>query len=235
MGGKRRIDEESTMAAWSRASGVNPLMGGRKSSLPISWSMRPDAVRQPWHYSVGPASRNSRPKGVFMNATTIKTLAHEHIRDLLIGFAAAIELDQIRVDALPPEKFHRWYSDSMWRNWRRGHVEYINRLLPTVNTIPSAPLQELAWLAITHDPAVVGEAAVNLFSEAVSGSCPAEELETAALFFGGLIKDVSDRPARKLLNCDARALMMQWLAVTDPQWIAKDPECGYGHPGGFVS
>jgi hypothetical protein len=35
-----------------------------------------------------------------MNATTIKTLTHEDIRDLLIGFAAAIELDQIRVDAL---------------------------------------------------------------------------------------------------------------------------------------
>ena len=51
------------------------------------------------------------------------------------------ELDQIRADALPPEKFHRCYSDSMWRNWRRGHVDYINRLLPTVNTIPSALLQ----------------------------------------------------------------------------------------------
>ena len=81
-----------------------------------------------------------------------KTLTPEDIRDLLTGFTAAIELDQIRVDALPPEKFHRWYSDSMWRNWRRGHVDYINRLLPTVNTMPSALLQELAWLAITHDP-----------------------------------------------------------------------------------
>jgi hypothetical protein len=158
----------------------------------------------------------------------IETLTPEDIRDLLTGFAAAIELDQIRVDALPPEKFHRWYSDSMWRNWRRGHVDYINRLLPSVNTIPSALLQELAWLAITHDPAVVREAAVNLFSEAVSGSRPAEELETAALFFGRLIKDVSDRPARKPLNGDARTSMKQWLAVADPLWIAKDPECGYG-------
>jgi hypothetical protein len=34
------------------------------------------------------------------------TLTPEEIRDLLFGFAAAIELDQVRVDALPPEKFH---------------------------------------------------------------------------------------------------------------------------------
>jgi hypothetical protein len=64
------------------------------------------------------------------------------------------------------------YDDSIWRMRRRNHVDYINRLLPTVNTIPSALLQELARLAITHDPAVVEEAAVNLFSEAASGCCP---------------------------------------------------------------
>jgi hypothetical protein len=64
---------------------------------------------------------------------------------------------------------------------------------------------------------------------------PAEEHETATLFFGWLIKYVSDRPARKPLNGGARTLMKQWLAVADPLWIAKDPECGYGQPGGFVS
>jgi hypothetical protein len=63
-----------------------------------------------------------------------KTLMPEDIRDLLTGFVAAIELDQIRVDALPPKKFHPAYSDSMWRNWRRHHIDYINRLLLTVNT-----------------------------------------------------------------------------------------------------
>ena len=123
-----------------------------------------------------------------------KTLMPEDIRDLLTGFVAAIELDQIRVDALPPEKFHPAYSDSMWRNWRRHHIDYINRLLLTVNTIPSALLQELARLAITFEPAVVQETVLDLFADATSGSC-AEELETAALFFGWLIKDVSDRPA----------------------------------------
>ena len=103
-----------------------------------------------------------------------------------------------------------------------------------MNTIPSALLQELARLAITFEPAVVRETVLDLFAEATTGS-PAEELETAALFFGWLIKDVSDRPAGPPANCDSRALMMQWLAVDDPLRIAEDPECGYGRPAGFVS
>jgi hypothetical protein len=171
----------------------------------------------------------------FTRTAMTKTITPEDVRDLLTGFAAAIELDQIRVDALPAEKFHRWYSDSMWRNWRRDHVDYINRLLPTVNTIPSAQLQELAWLAITYDPAVVRDAAVNLFADAASGCCAAEEFETAGLFFGWLIKDVSGRPPRTPVNGDPKALMMQWVAVTDPLRIAEDPECGYGRPAGFVN
>jgi hypothetical protein len=170
--------------------------------------------------------------GAFMRTTITKTLTPEDIRDLLTGFVAAIELDQIRVDALPPEKFHRWYSDSMWRNWRRDHIDYINRLLPSVNTIPSALLQELAVLAITYEPAVVRNTVLDLFADAVSGD---GDLETAALFFGWLVKDVSGRPAGHPLNCDAKALMMQWLPVTDPLRIAEDPECGYGRPAGFVS
>jgi hypothetical protein len=164
-----------------------------------------------------------------------QTLTSEDIQDLLTGFVAAIELDQIRVDALPPEKFHRWYNDSMWRRCRRGHIDYINRLLPSVNTIPSALLQELAWLAITCEPAVVRKAALSLFADAASDSGPAVELETAALFFGWLIKDVSDTPAGAPLNCDAKVLMMQWLSVDDPLGIAEHPECRYGRPAGFVN
>ena len=101
--------------------------------------------------------------GAFMRTGMTKTLTPEDIRDLLTGFIAAIELDQIRVDALPPEKFHRWYSDSMWRNWRRDHIDYINRLLPSVKTIPSALLEELAWLAIAYEPTVVRETLLDLF------------------------------------------------------------------------
>ena len=43
------------------------------------------------------------------------------VRDLLTCFAAAIELDQVRVDALPARKFHHLYSGSLWRMWRRHH------------------------------------------------------------------------------------------------------------------
>jgi hypothetical protein len=173
--------------------------------------------------------------GASTRTALTNAITPEDVRDLLTGFVAAIELDQIRVDALPPEKFHRWYSDSMWRNWRRDHIDYINRLLSSVNTIPPSLLKELAWLAISYEPAFVRQAVLRLFAEAASGSCPAEELETTALFFGWLIKDVSDTPAGGPLTGDARALMMQWLAVTDPLGIAEDPECGYGRPAGFVS
>ena len=172
--------------------------------------------------------------GAFTRTGMTKTLTADDVRDFLTAFVAAIELDQIRVDALPPVKFHRWYRDSMWRNWRRDHIDYIARLLPSVNAIPSALLQELAWLATTYQPAVVREAALDLFVDAVSDSCP-EELETAALFFGWLIKDVGDKLAVAPLNCDARALMMQWLSVDDPLRIAEHPECGYGRPAGFVN
>ena len=126
--------------------------------------------------------------GAFIGTRMTQTLTPEDIRDLLTGFIAAIELDQIRVDALPPEKFHHWYSDSMWRNWRRYHLDYINRLLPSVNAIPSALLQELAWLAITYEPAVVRATVIDLFADAASGNCPAEEFETAALFSRALTR-----------------------------------------------
>ena len=82
--------------------------------------------------------------------TMNKTLTHKDIRDLLTGFAASIKLDQIRVDALAPEKFHAAYNDSMWRSCRRDHLEFIDQLFPTVDTIPSALLQELAQLLTTR-------------------------------------------------------------------------------------
>ena len=168
--------------------------------------------------------------------TMDKTLTHKDIRDLLTCFAAAIELDQIRVDALTPEKFHRYYDDRMWRNWRRDNLEFIDQLLQTVDTIPSALLQGLAQLTVTYEPAIVRETIVCLFAEAASGGYPPEEFETAERFFGWLIKDASCRKARgEPLNGDARGLMMQWLSVTDPLRIAEDPECGYGFPAGFVS
>src|SRR6516225_3799938 len=169
--------------------------------------------------------------------TTMNTpLTHKDIRDLLTGFSASIELDQIRVDAIRPEKFHPAYDDGMWRRCRRDHLEFIDQLLLTVDKIPSALLQRLAQLALTYEPATVREALLDLFCDAAHEMCPPEEFETAELFFGWLIKDASRRKAPDdPLDADARGLMMQWLSVTDPLRIAEDPECGYGPPAGFVS
>jgi hypothetical protein len=164
-----------------------------------------------------------------------KTLNTQDIRDLLVGFAAAIELDQIRVDALPPRKFHRHYSPSLWRTWRRSHLDYINQLLSSVNAMPPALLQELTRLALTYEPSAVRETVIDLFSCAASGvECP-EQFEAATLFFGWLIVDVRRRSEGKQIVGDARTLMMQWLPVTDPLRIAEDSECGYGQPVGFVN
>src|SRR5215475_11912061 len=84
-----------------------------------------------------------------------RPLTREDVRDFLTGFAAAIELDQIRVDALPSEKFHPEYDEGMWRQWRRSHLVYIDQLLPTVDAIPPAILQELTQLALTCRPDIV--------------------------------------------------------------------------------
>jgi hypothetical protein len=140
-------------------------------------------------------------------------LTTNDIRDLLTGFAATIELDQIRVDPLPPEKFHPEYDEGMWRRWRRDHLDYIDQLLPTVDAIPPAILQELTQLAVICRPEIVREALLDVFADAASGSCE-QELETAALFFDWVIKDVRDWPDGRAKG--ARSQMMHWLAVTYP-------------------
>jgi hypothetical protein len=163
-------------------------------------------------------------------------LTHQDIRDLLTAFAASIELDQIRVDGLAPKKFHPAYDDSMWRRRRRDHLQFIDRLLLTVDAIPSALLQGVAQLAVTYEPASIREVILDLFCDAAYGVCPPEEFETAELFFGWLIMEASLRAERgEPMSGAARLLMMQWLSVTDPLRIAEHPECGYGPPAGFVS
>jgi hypothetical protein len=165
-----------------------------------------------------------------------KTLKPSDVRDLLTNFAAAIKLDQLHVDGLAPEKFHLEYNDHMWRAWRRDHLAYLDTLLMTVNMIPTAMLEELTRIAITYKHVVVEQIALELFAECASGSCPREEVETAALFFGRLIKELGDRSeVNPTDRDDARGSMLQWLPVTDPLRISRDPECGYGHPTGLVS
>jgi hypothetical protein len=168
-----------------------------------------------------------------------RPLTHQDIRNWLTHFARAIELDQVRVDGLPREKFHPAYDDNMWRNWRRDHLDYIDQLLRTVDEIPARQLQELTELAITYEPSVVKQAVFVLVAQVANGCGYApEDFETAPQFFGCLIEEVgfAHKPlnnvssAHKPLNSDARARMMKWLDFTDPLHISEDPECGYELP-----
>ena len=110
-------------------------------------------------------------------------LTHKDIRDFLEGFAAAIELDEIRVDALPMARFHSAYDAGMWRRYRRGHLDLIDRLLSPVTEMSSDQLQEVGWLAITCRPEVVRQVKLDLFCDAATGMIVAGEVETARLNF----------------------------------------------------
>jgi hypothetical protein len=153
------------------------------------------------------------------------TMTHEDIRNLLMGLAAAIELDQIRVDALPRDRFHPEYSDSMWRILRRSSLDSIHRLLPTVNAMPLTLLEELTQLSFAYDPRDVRETLVILFGGVVY---PEEEVETAEKFFGCLIDDMDVKASSgTLMKRHASEQIMKWLFPLDPLRIAEDPECGY--------
>lgn len=154
-------------------------------------------------------------------------ITNDDIRELLAVFVAAVELDQIRVDALPEKAFHYHYSDNMWRIWRRCHLEYLRLLLSTVDAIQPATLEKLGRIAIHYEPKIVRERLRDLLGSAASGDVPREDVATAVLFFEWLIEDISGHPEGKSTGLDARALMMQWLPITDPLQIADDPECGY--------
>jgi hypothetical protein len=164
----------------------------------------------------------------------VKTLTRQDIRDLLSGFAAAIELDQLRVDSMPQQKFHPYYSEDMWRGWRKDHLIYIDELLATVGAISANLLEELTRVALSHEPAVIGQIALDVFSDVVGGCCPREEFDSAELFFARVVQDRGSSE-RESADRDAKDSMFQWLPVTDPLRIAQDPECGYGQPVGFIS
>jgi hypothetical protein len=159
-----------------------------------------------------------------------KILTPDDIRDFLNRFASAIMRDQVYVDELPLEKFHPQYDDHMWREWRLGHLAFFNMLHMTVNEIPPAKLKELTRIALAEDPAVVRKIALELLAECVSGSCPREDVATAALFFDRLIHELNHRSKAIRNGRDAEALMSLWLATSDPLRIGRDAECGYGDP-----
>jgi hypothetical protein len=183
-----------------------------------------------------PAGAKGRSAMIWKGQTAMtETLTHADIRNLLKGFSAAIELDQLRVDAMPAAKFHVHYDEGMWRRWRSSHISYINKLLSSVDRIPPAMLKELTWIAMTYEPKVIGHVALDLFSRGAGDDDPGEELATAEGFFGWLIKQAGDDSQHSRRPQGARSSISQWLAVADPLRIARDSECGYGQPVGFVN
>jgi hypothetical protein len=160
-------------------------------------------------------------------------ITHCDVQDWFAGLAAAIELDQIRVDALPKERFRHQYDDGSWRRWRKEHLDYIARLLPTISGIPTPTLKQIARLAFRYESAVVNRILLDILAGVASRDCEYEELTTASLFLDELIRRVS----RKCVPFagDARDRMMRWVPVTDPLDIAGDPECHYGVPSGCVN
>jgi hypothetical protein len=159
-----------------------------------------------------------------------KTLSHADIRNLLEGFAAAIDFDQRRVDAMPTCKFNIRYCDDMWRRWRAGHIAYINSLLQTVDEISPAMLNGLTDLKMDCNAEVVQEAFIELFAEAVSNSCTEEELGTAERLFGWLVCEVHKKSAVNPRLPEKTSDLM-WWNLTDPLKIAQDPEAGYSLMG----
>ena len=59
-------------------------------------------------------------------------------------------------------------DDRMWRRWRKEHLEYIARLLPTCEAIPAATLEKLTWLAFTYKPAIVNRMVLEILAEVAS-------------------------------------------------------------------
>ncbi len=151
-------------------------------------------------------------------------LTRADIRKLLGSFSVAIKRDQRLVDALPAKAFHPQYNDKMWRDWRAGHVSYIEHLLSSVNSIPSAMMIELTKVATTFDPKVVENVVLESFAEVVGGHCDGGN---AASFFGLVAREVRRRNSGRRRLANARGAMAKWLAVDDPLLIAKDPECQY--------
>jgi hypothetical protein len=84
---------EGSLALWT----CSPLLKGYCGAVGV-WVDDPDSPSQIYQYTM-------------LERTMTNTLTPEDIRDLLTGFAAAIELDQLRFDAIPSEKFHPEYSD----------------------------------------------------------------------------------------------------------------------------
>lgn len=157
----------------------------------------------------------------------IKHLTAKDLQDSLKRLSAAIELDQVAVDSLAPERFSSQYDDGLWRTWRDDHRGFIEKLLATAGAIKPLTLQQLNEIATSYEPRLVGEVLLELFAEVVSGSSP-EDYSSAELFFKRLIHDMAEKPNRSIRHRNARSAVLSWRPLSDPLQIAQDPECAYG-------
>jgi hypothetical protein len=157
----------------------------------------------------------------------MKPLTAKDVQDSLKRLSAAIELDQVAVDSLAPERFSSQYDDGLWRTWRHDHRGCIEKLLATASAIKPFTLQRLNQIATSYEPRLVGEVLLELFAEVVSGSS-AEDYSSVELFFKRLIHDMAKKPRRSIRHQDARSAILSWRPLSDPLQIAQDPECAYG-------
>jgi hypothetical protein len=156
-------------------------------------------------------------------------LVSADINQFLDRLSSAIELDQVYIDSLPRERFSSMYDDGLWRDWRRDHRAFIDKLVMSADAMSPALLQRLTEVASNFDPAVVGRIMLETFAEIVGG-CSVAGCETAQHFFEWVAGEVVRQGRGKCPNRSPRKAMSEWFAATDPLTIARDPECGYPVP-----
>jgi hypothetical protein len=161
-------------------------------------------------------------------------VTHEDVRSLLAGFLSAIELDQMRIDALPNWALRAPYDDDLWRGWRRDHIDYLELLLTTVDEISDLFLCQLAEVAARCDAHAIKSLVLDLCSEQML-TAPDYDIASAAGFFSRLVTVVGRQGLNKQICPGQRQSTPVWFDVCDPLRISKDPECSYGTPKGCLN
>ncbi|MCS3765269.1 MULTISPECIES: hypothetical protein [Bradyrhizobium] len=155
-----------------------------------------------------------------------KTLSTADIKTFLEGLSHSIELDQIYVDSLPRKRFSKAYDDGLWRDWRRDHRAFIDKLIASADRMSPSALRRLTEVALSFDPAVVEYIMLETFAGVVGGAY-AENCETAQRFFKWVRDEVVRQGRGKRANGSAMKAISKWRSAVDPLLIAQDPECGY--------
>ena len=157
----------------------------------------------------------------------VRLLTHDDIKKFFATFAQAILVDQKRVARLSREDFSPDYGDGMWRRNREDHVEALVKLYMTVDKMPKRLLKELTAFALNHKSRIVKQPLLNALSDLATGVSSPELYETATLFFGQLMSDVSGHCKATVFQSNATEMIMEWFDYDDPLEIAEDEECDY--------